>query len=158
MTHGRQLMSARSDGTARGAARTARTDYAHVEAIEALEEAALSLTRRWKLGILCLLARGRYRYNALMRELPGATPKMLTQQLRSLEEEGLVIRYEYIGGGRHTEYALSPVGEHLVPVVEALSHWVSHHWRRTHGGVEEPAVSSSARVARLPDGSRQRSD
>ncbi len=98
--------------------------------VAAIEAAAALLGRRWKLAILCLLARRRYRYNAMMRELPGATPKMLTQQLRSLEAEGLVVRHEFTGGGKHTEYELTAVVENFLPVVEAFNEWVSRHWRR----------------------------
>jgi DNA-binding HxlR family transcriptional regulator len=100
--------------------------------IDAIEEAAAMLGRRWKLAIVFLLARGRYRYNAMMRELPGVTPKMLTQQLRALEGAGLVARFEYAGGAKHTEYALTPVGETFVPVVHALTEWVSVHWQGHH--------------------------
>jgi DNA-binding HxlR family transcriptional regulator len=100
--------------------------------IDAIEEAAAMLGRRWKLAIVFLLARGPYRYNAIMRELPGVTPKMLTQQLRALEGAGLVARFEYAGGAKHTEYALTPVGETFVPVVHALTEWVSTHWQGQH--------------------------
>lgn len=128
MTYGREIEGLRRDpGPSDGGARH-DGDRASVDALEA---AATLLGRRWKLGILCLLARGRYRYNAMMRELPGATPKMLTQQLRSLEEEGLITRHEVTGGGKHTEYELTPVGEHFLPVVEAFTDWVSRHWRRS---------------------------
>jgi DNA-binding HxlR family transcriptional regulator len=133
MMYGRQIMSERPEaGTVLNESTTRSSP------IDALEDAAAVLGRRWKLAILFLLTQRRYRYNAMMRELPGATPKMLTQQLRSLEDEGLVVRYEYAGGAKHTEYALSTVGEQFVPVVEALNDWVSRHWRR-------PGITSDAR-------------
>jgi DNA-binding HxlR family transcriptional regulator len=126
--------------------------------IDAIEEAAAMLGRRWKLAIVFLLARAPYRYNAMMRELPGVTPKMLTQQLRALEGAGLVARFEYAGGAKHTEYALTPVGETFVPVVYALTEWVSTHWQGRHdenagipcrdrdvtGTVRQPSTSTGA--------------
>lgn len=135
MTYGRQHGSTRP--MAAGRSTTTPTDYSLLETVEAIERAATLLGRRWKLGILCLLTNGRYRYNAMMRALPGATPKMLTQQLRALEDEGLVMRYEFVGGGKHTEYALTQLGEQFIPVVQAFTEWVSRHRSRADGGLAD---------------------
>jgi DNA-binding HxlR family transcriptional regulator len=126
MMYGQQLVSER--------ARTGNSQLAPMpraeDSIEAIEDASAMFGRRWKLGILFLLARGKLRYNAMMRELPGATPKMLTQQLRALEDAGLISRVEYTGGPKHTEYALTAKGESFVPIVEAFSDWACQHWNR----------------------------
>ncbi len=97
------------------------------EILDAIEEAATVLCKRWKPALLYLLGSGRQRYNALARRLPSATPKMLTQQLRELERDGLVFRMERSGGPRHVEYSLAPMGEALRPVIEELADWAGQY-------------------------------
>lgn len=91
--------------------------------LEAVEQATSILRKRWRSAILLLLASGRYRYNALLRRFPGITAKVLTQQLRELEQAGLVVRTARSEGPRHVEYALTPPGEALRPAIEALAAW-----------------------------------
>jgi DNA-binding HxlR family transcriptional regulator len=110
-----------------------------------VEEALLVLGRRWRPSILCLLLAGPQRYNALLRQLPGATPKMLTQQLKALEAAGLVDRIAFSGGARRTEYALSPTGEALRTVLDALQAWATAppSRRAEYGGHPEREVAST---------------
>lgn len=147
MTYGREHVSTRTTTAGITGGATRGRDYAHLESVEALEEAAMVLARRWRLGIVSLLAQGSHRYNALMRALPGVTPKMLTQQLRSMEEEGLVIRHEHTGAAKHTEYALTPTGERFAPIVQALSEWVLEHWRRPAPGPRDRPVADGRGAA-----------
>ena len=60
---------------------------------------------------------------ALQRLLPGATPKMLTQQLRALEECGMVRRKVIPERPPKTVYSLTPFGESVVPVLDAMCRW-----------------------------------
>ena len=92
-------------------------------ALDAVERAAAVLCKRWKPALLCLIAAGHHRYTALARRLPAASSKMLTQQLRDLERDGLIDRVAHSRGRRHVEYTLTPAGEALRPVVEALAAW-----------------------------------
>lgn len=91
--------------------------------LDAVEHAASVLCKRWKPALLYLLGSGHHRYNALARRLPATTPKMLTQQLRELERDGLLLRVARSGGPRHVEYTLTPMGDALRPIVEALAAW-----------------------------------
>lgn len=95
--------------------------------LDAVECAASLLCKRWKPALLYLLGSGHQRYNALARRLPATTPKMLTQQLRELERDGLLLRIARSGGPRHVEYTLTPMGDALRPVVEALAAWGRQH-------------------------------
>ena len=81
------------------------------------------LARRWKPVIVWLLGRENRRFNELQSHMPGVTPKVLTEQLRELERDGLVKRSVIRGGAKHVEYALTPVGETLWPIVEQLGEW-----------------------------------
>src|SRR5947209_5230842 len=91
--------------------------------LAAIERTASMLCKRWKPSIIYLLARQPQRYNALARLLPNVTAKMLTQQLRALERDGLVHRSARAGGRRHVEYALTPLGHELRPAVETFATW-----------------------------------
>ena len=78
---------------------------------------------KWKPSILYLLHRGPTRFNALQRALPGITQRMLTLQLRTLEGDGIVTRTVHPSVPPQVEYALTPLGESLSPVFDALMDW-----------------------------------
>ncbi len=78
---------------------------------------------RWKVLILRELFGGVQRFSALNRALPGITQKMLTQQLRELEQDGIVHRQVYQQVPPRVEYSLTPLGQTLYPVLESMHHW-----------------------------------
>lgn len=94
-------------------------------------EAALDLIGgRWKSVIVLKLLDGPVRFNALGRMLPNITQRMLTRQLRELEEAGLVRRTVHPVVPPHVEYALTQKGETLRPVIAALYAWGVEHVQR----------------------------
>jgi DNA-binding HxlR family transcriptional regulator len=78
---------------------------------------------RWKVLILYHLFGGVKRFSELQRALPGVTQKMLTQQLRELEGDGIVSRTVYPQVPPKVEYAMTPLGKTLQPVVKAMCRW-----------------------------------
>ncbi|HXP91105.1 MAG TPA: helix-turn-helix domain-containing protein [Fibrobacteria bacterium] len=78
---------------------------------------------RWKVPILWNLFVGTCRFGELSRKVGGATQKMLTQQLRELEADGLVHRKIYPEVPPRVEYSATALGRSLEPVVAALSEW-----------------------------------
>jgi DNA-binding HxlR family transcriptional regulator len=78
---------------------------------------------RWKVLILYHLHDGVKRFSELQRALPGVTQKMLTQQLREMERDGIVSRTVYPQVPPRVEYALTPLGQTLKPVVRAMCQW-----------------------------------
>ena len=66
---------------------------------------------------------GRLRYGELRKNLCGVTPKMLTQSLRELADDGLLLRNAFPEVPPKVEYALSPVGQELVPLLQFLKQW-----------------------------------
>lgn len=87
-------------------------------------EAAIALIDgKWKSVILFHLMSGTLRFNALRRLIPGVTQRMLTNQLRELEEDGLIIRKVYAVVPPKVEYSLSPLGESMIPILTALKVW-----------------------------------
>ncbi|MBN1533764.1 MAG: helix-turn-helix transcriptional regulator [Spirochaetes bacterium] len=78
---------------------------------------------KWKLIIVCRLYDGTRRFGELRKSIEGITTKMLTQQLRELERDGIVHREVFREVPPKVEYTLTKLGLSLKPVVEALSGW-----------------------------------
>lgn len=90
---------------------------------------AISLiSGKWKMHILFWLwKRGVLRYGELKRALGKVTHKMLSNQLKELERDGLVVRTEYPQVPPKVEYRLSEEGESLMPVLSAVCRWGHAH-------------------------------
>ena len=78
---------------------------------------------RWKVLILQSLFRGTQRFSELQREIEGITSKMLTQQLRDLETDGIVLRVVHAEVPPRVEYSLTERGTTLWPVLQAMHAW-----------------------------------
>ena len=85
---------------------------------------------KWKTLILYFLKDGPRRYNALRRELKGASHKVLTEQLRQLEKDGIVRRHALAGATPSAEYGLAEYGKTLTPVLDAMANWGFAHQAR----------------------------
>ena len=77
----------------------------------------------WKVIIIRELLDGTRRYGELRRAMPGVTHKMLTQQLRELEQDGVVHREVYREVPPKVEYSLTPLGQRLSPLLDAMREW-----------------------------------
>lgn len=77
----------------------------------------------WKPMILYQLCAGPLRFNALRRVVPGVTQRTLTAHLRELERDGIVRRTAFPEVPPRVEYALTPLGESLGPVLEGMAAW-----------------------------------
>jgi DNA-binding HxlR family transcriptional regulator len=82
---------------------------------------------RWKVLILWHLFPNLKRFSELKRHLKGITQKILTQQLRQMERDGLVERKVYAEVPPRVEYSLTPLGNSLRPVVDAMCRWGEKH-------------------------------
>src|SRR5581483_2533983 len=78
---------------------------------------------RWKILILWHLFQKVKRFSELRRDIGGITQKMLTEQLRELERDGVIHRKVYPQVPPKVEYSLTPLGESLKPVVDAMAAW-----------------------------------
>lgn len=78
---------------------------------------------KWKVLILWNLRDATLRYSELKRRLPKVTHKMLSQQLRELEADGLIRRTVYPVVPPKTEYSLREEGRSLLPVLRAMQEW-----------------------------------
>ena len=78
----------------------------------------------WKMQILCALSNnGPTRYNRLKKTLDGVSNTVLANALRELEEDGLVLRREYLEVPVRVEYEITAPGRALVPILDRLGDW-----------------------------------
>ncbi|MFR8469108.1 hypothetical protein BLA28_16325 [Eisenbergiella tayi] len=83
---------------------------------------------KWKMQILFWLWKSEImRYSELKRSLEGITHKMLSNQLKELENDRLIIRIEYPQVPPKVEYKLSERGKTLMPVLHSVCHWGIEH-------------------------------
>lgn len=89
----------------------------------AVERALAILGAKWTLLILHNLMGGAKRFGELQRLTGGASPKILTERLRQIEELGLVTRTAHLEVPLRVEYALTDAGRTVWPIVDALDQW-----------------------------------
>ncbi len=85
-----------------------------------VEEAIHLIGGRWRMLLVSFLLAGPRRFNQLRRDVPHISQRMLTLELRALEEAGLVSRTVYPEVPVRVEYSLTPDGQRLEKVVEVL--------------------------------------
>ncbi len=78
---------------------------------------------KWKLLIMRNLLQRPWRFNELKKDLEGISQKVLTDSLRSMEADGIVTRTVYPEVPPRVEYALSPLGESMRPIMDAMERW-----------------------------------
>jgi DNA-binding HxlR family transcriptional regulator len=113
-------------GSSRAAGKPTRED---LEMIELTRGARDLLSSKWKVDLLYLLARGVHRYSRLYDNLRGASKKMLTDSLRSLERDGLVERHVFAEVPVRVEYSLTALGWSATELLIALADWSDEHMR-----------------------------
>ena len=89
----------------------------------AMEASVAIIGGKWKGVILFYLIEGTMRFNQLARKIRGITPRLLTKQLRELEEDGLVTRTVYPVVPPKVEYSLTEEAQSLVPLLLDLNEW-----------------------------------
>jgi DNA-binding HxlR family transcriptional regulator len=85
------------------------------------------LTGKWKILILWYLSYKNLRFSDIMKRLPQVTQKMLTMQLRSLEEDKLIFRKVYPVIPPKVEYGLTEVGKRIMPILEMMHSFGSRY-------------------------------
>ncbi|MGK7929118.1 MAG: winged helix-turn-helix transcriptional regulator, partial [Spirulina sp.] len=104
---------------------------------------------RWKVLILRELFIEVKRFGQLQRALTGITQKMLTQQLREMEADGIVHREVYPQVPPKVEYSLTPLGQSLKPVIDSMHEWGLKHTVTSlfsHQSFQSPVTSHQSPV------------
>lgn len=105
-----------------------------------IEEVMQVMSGRWPALLIYYLKQGTKRFSDLRRDNPSISHKMLTLELRKLEDAGIVERTEFEGYPLRVEYDLTPAGLKLVPLLDALGSW----WEATEAAGRD-------RASTLPD-------
>src|SRR5690606_36389190 len=108
-----------------------------------IEEVMQVLSGRWPTLLIYYLRDATKRFSDLRRDNPTISHRMLTLELRRLEEAGIVQRTEFEGYPRRVEYELTPAGKELVPLIDALGDW----WEKVSGRDACDNTSASALFA-----------
>ena len=88
-----------------------------------IDRAVDVLDGKWTLPLLRELLDGTRRFGELRQQLTGISPKTLTERLRAMEQNGILDRAVFAEVPLRVEYTLTPLGESLRPVIDALRVW-----------------------------------
>jgi DNA-binding HxlR family transcriptional regulator len=105
----------------------ARSEYDAFLAACPSRQVLARISDKWVTLILVALASGPLRYSDLGRIITGVSQKMLTQTLRTLERDGLVARAVTASVPVRVDYQLTPLGDSLMPAVNAVKAWAEQH-------------------------------
>lgn len=86
-----------------------------------------TIADKWTLTVVGMLLDGPQRFSTLRRSIPGISQKMLTQTLRELERNGLVLRTVYPQIPPRVDYALTPLGATMCEPITAFKRWINAH-------------------------------
>ena len=103
-----------------------------------IEEVMQVISGRWPGLLIYYLKQGTKRFSDLRRDNPAISHRMLTLELRKLEDAGIVARSEFEGYPLRVEYDLTPAGLKLVPLLDALGSW----WDATEAARSQVDMSS----------------
>ena len=84
---------------------------------------------KWKILIMRNLMMRTWRFNELKKDLDGISQKVLTESLRSMDEDGLITRTVYPEVPPRVEYSLTGLGESMRPILNAMADWGSNYKR-----------------------------
>ena len=88
---------------------------------------------KWKLLIMRNLQMRTWRFNELKKDLDGISQKVLTDSLRSMENDGLVVRTVYAEVPPRVEYSLSELGKSMHPIIAAMGEWGRQYQKMVKG-------------------------
>ena len=95
--------------------------------LQAIQDTLEIVSGRWKMQIIALLCNGEFRYSELEKGLPKITPRMLSKELKDLEQNDLIIRKVYDTIPVKVSYQLADYGYTLVPLIIELTNWGMAH-------------------------------
>lgn len=97
----------------------------HTPRMDCAVDATMSVIEgKWKTVILCKLAvKGPLRFNRLQKEIGAISARILTIQLKELENDGMINRIQYQDIPPKVEYSLTAKGESILPVLKAMAIW-----------------------------------
>ncbi|MDO4356180.1 MAG: helix-turn-helix domain-containing protein [Clostridia bacterium] len=99
---------------------------------------------KWKLLILRNLLSRPWRFNEMLKSIAGLSQKVLTENLRALERDGIITRTVYPEVPPRVEYALSDLGMTLRPIIDAMQAWGENYQELVRGGADADEIREMA--------------
>lgn len=96
-----------------------------------LDAAIAILGKKWSSSIVDVLRHGPRRFSDVYQLIPLISHKVLIQQLRALEHDGVIVRLVLVQAPRQVSYELSEAGSALLPIIDALNDWAQVHATRS---------------------------
>ena len=88
---------------------------------------------RWKLHILCILETGgTVRFGQIQKKLGNVSNVMLSQSLRELEQDGIIIRHQYNEVPPHVDYTMTKKGKKVIPALSMLGDWAKEYMKEEY--------------------------
>ncbi|MHB8294543.1 MAG: winged helix-turn-helix transcriptional regulator [Acidimicrobiales bacterium] len=130
---------------------TAKASYDAFLASCPTRQLLTTLSSKWVGLVLAALADGPHRYSELASRIDGVSQKMLTQTLRTLEHDGLLTRTVTPSVPVRVDYALSDLGDSLLPVVTAIKTWAEAHVDEVRAARQTAVTGSTVPFSRQLD-------
>lgn len=125
----------------------------HIECQEALiplRDTLDVISGKWKLQIIISLWAGNSRFREIERSIPKITTKVLSKELKDLEENLIVKRTVYNDSPVLIEYTLLPYTKTLIPVIEALTEWGKNHRENIIKNNKLHFVKNNPEITKMP--------
>lgn len=111
----------------------------------AVSDALYAIGGKWKLMIIIAIARGNKRFTEIQRQVNGISARVLSSELKELEQNGFVIKKVTVGYPVSIEYELLPYSQTLEEVVGAMTKWGIQHRQKIR---EESALESTSKTSK----------
>ena len=116
--------------------------------VTAIKDALNVVSGKWKLAIICTMLRGPRRFNEMERLLNGLSPRMLARELRELEINGVVERFQSENAPAAVfSYQLTPSGQNLESVIVGMASWGVQHRALSAGASATASSEVEAQVS-----------
>ncbi len=106
-----------------------------------VDSALRLVSGKWKPRILYRLSLGTQRFGELKRSIPGVTQRILTLQLRELEQDGMINRKVFAEVPPRVEYSLTQAAESIGPIMTAFGNWFERFSEDLAAGKKQPPAS-----------------
>jgi len=106
-----------------------RTEYC-LDTVKAVRDALDVISGKWKLSIIISVSIGNERFTDIQDSVPGITPKVLTKELKELEQHQLITRTTIDDYPARISYKTDPYADTLIPIIYALKNWGENHRKK----------------------------
>jgi DNA-binding HxlR family transcriptional regulator len=118
------------------------TEPSDIDMVRGTQTVLDLLARKWSVGVLYLLARGTRRYSELFYEVGEVSKKALTETLRALERDELIVREVFPEVPMRVEYSLTPLGWNITSLLMTMYEWAERHVPFIHAAADDDSLAA----------------